>query len=73
MPTTKKRMNISLSTDVEKTIARLAKRDQVPEATKAVQLLRLALEIEGDAVWDRLASERDTSRAKFISHKEAWL
>ena len=50
----------------------LAKRDQVPRVTKAVDLLKTALEIEEDRVWDMLASKRDTKSAKFIPHKKAW-
>jgi predicted nucleic acid-binding protein len=72
MSTTKKRINISLSNELEKTIEKLAKRDEVPEATKASDLLRLAVEIEEDAVWDSIAKSRDTKDAKFLSHKKAW-
>jgi len=72
MTTTKKRINITLSKTEERAIAELAKRDQVPEATKAGELLRLALEIEEDQVWDRLASKRDVKGASFVSHKKAW-
>jgi len=72
MPTTKKRINITLSKAAEKAIAELAKRDQVPEATKAGELLRLALEIEEDQVWDRLATERMAVKRKTYSHEEVW-
>ncbi len=50
----------------------IAKRDQVPEATKAAELLRTALEIEEDEVLGEIASKRDIKKAKFISHKKAW-
>lgn len=72
MATTKKRINITLPPAEEEALSKLAKRDRVPEATKAAQLLRLALKIEEDEVWDSLASERDMKNTKFISHKEAW-
>lgn len=72
MPTTKKRINISLSPDMEKAIETLARRDDIPQATKAADLLRIALEIEEDQIWDTLASWRDTKRSRFISHKKAW-
>mgnify|MGYP001546733851 CR=1 FL=1 len=35
MPTTKKRVNISLAPESERLLARIAKRDNVPAATKA--------------------------------------
>ena len=72
MATTKKRINITLPPAEEEAISRLAKRDQVPEATKAAELLRRALEIEEDEVWDRIASERLKTSKKMLSHKEVW-
>ena len=72
MATTKKRINVSLSTDVEKAITKLAKRDQVPEATKAGELIRLALEIEEDQVLDGIATERYKTSKKMLLHKEVW-
>lgn len=72
MPTTKKRINISLSENMELAISKLAWRDQVPEATKAAELIRLALEVEEDGVWDKLATKRDTKNAKFLSRARAW-
>jgi len=72
MATIKKRINITLPKTAELAIAELAKRDQVPEATKAGELLRLALEIEEDQVLDSIASKRDKEGAKFVSHKNAW-
>lgn len=72
MLTAKKRINISLSRDVEKALERLAQRDHVPQATKAADLLQLALEFEEDQVWDKLAQRRDAAQAKFMSHERAW-
>jgi hypothetical protein len=72
MTTTKKRVNISISKAVENALGKLARRDEVPEATKAAELLRLAIELEEDQVLDAIASERDTKKAKFVSHKKAW-
>lgn len=72
MPTTKKRVNISLPEFTEDILFKLAKRDEVPEATKAAELIRIAIELEEDQVLDIIASKRDTSKAKFVSHKKAW-
>jgi len=72
MATTKKRINITLPPAEEEAISKLAKRDQVPEATKAAQLLRLALEIEEDEVWDQIATKRLKTSKKMLSHKEVW-
>lgn len=72
MTTVKKRINLSIGGDVEKMLGMLAKRDSVPQATKAVELLRIALEIEEDQVWTTVASTRDKKGARFISHEKAW-
>jgi hypothetical protein len=72
MPTTKKRVIISISKPVERALELLAKRDQVPQATKAGHLLETALELEEDRVWDQVATARDTKSARFVSHKKAW-
>lgn len=72
MPTAKKRLNISLSPDIEATIKRLSVRDKMPQATKITQLLQVALENEEDQLWDALAERRDEHNAKFIPHKKAW-
>ena len=72
MPTTKKRVNISLSLPIENILSKLAKRDDVPQATKAAELIRIGIEIEEDQVFDTIASERDIEKVKFVSHKKAW-
>jgi hypothetical protein len=72
MPTTKKRINISLSPDLDIMLSRVAKRDNLPEATKAVNLLEFALEIEEDLILDKIANDRDTLGARFMTHKQVW-
>ena len=72
MATSKKRINISLPKDIEIVLEELADRDNVPMATKAIELIKAAIEIDEDEIWAKLAEERDTKDAKFISHKEAW-
>jgi len=72
MPTTKHRLNISLSSNLEKALAYLAERDEVPQATKAAELLQRGLEVEEDEVWNAIAEKRDTPRARFVSPKQAW-
>jgi len=72
MATSKKRINISLPKDLEEVLTVLADRDDVPQATKAVQLLRLAVETDEDEVFGRIAEARDTKKSKFIPHTKAW-
>ena len=72
MATSKKRINVSLSKVSERTLSYLAKRDEMPEATKAAQLIDLALEIEEDSAWNAIAQKRDRKGAKFVGHNNAW-
>ena len=57
---------------MENMLAKLAKRDQVPQATKAAELIRVAIELEEDEVFNLIASKRDAEKVKFVSHKKAW-
>lgn len=72
MATTKNRLNISLSKELDEALSEISKRDKMPRATKAAELLRLALEIEEDKVWGMIAEERMKYKGKLISHKDAW-
>ncbi|KKU03890.1 MAG: hypothetical protein UX06_C0032G0030 [Candidatus Giovannonibacteria bacterium GW2011_GWA2_45_21] len=72
MPTLKTRINISVSDDLADALARIAKRDRMPKATKAALLLASALEIEEDSIWNTIAEKRERKDARFVSHKKAW-
>ena len=61
-----------MSDDLDKVITLLAKRDKVPQATKATELLKMAIEMEEDAVLEDIAKKRDTKNAEFVSHEKAW-
>jgi len=72
MPTTKTKLNITLSPTVEAAIKQLADRDRISRAGKVVELLPAALEIEKDRIWDELAHKRNTRGARFVPHKKVW-
>lgn len=73
MATTKDRINISVSKDTRKMLKQLAKRDQVPEATKAAHLIMEALELEEDRVLSAIADERlKNHKGRWLSHEEVW-
>jgi len=73
MPTSKARINVSISDELNSALKKLAFRDQVPTATKAERLLEIALEIEEDEVWDRIASQREKNKnSHYLSHNQAW-
>lgn len=68
----KKRINISVSGEIDQSLSKLAKRDQMPVATKALELIKKALQLEEDVVLDLLAEKRDTADAGYLSHQKAW-
>lgn len=68
----KKRINLSVSEDIDAVIKRLAERDSMPTASKALELIKKAIQIEEDDAFERLASERDTKSARYFSHARAW-
>jgi len=72
MPTTKTRINITLPREIKDALFKLAKRERIPEATKATKLIEIALELEEDQAWDKIALERDRKGSRFISHRNAW-
>jgi hypothetical protein len=72
MATTKKRLNVTLTPYLEGAIKTLAKRDSVPEATKAAELLKNAIEIEEDRILLEIALSRDTKDAKYIDEDTFW-
>ena len=72
MTTTKRRLNITLSPDIEKIITYIAKRDCVPEATKVSELLKVSLAMEEDKVFSVLSDKRLKEKCKKVTHKEIW-
>ncbi len=73
MPTTKHRVNLSVSTDMRLALQKLAKRDRTSVASKALDLMRLALEIEEDVMLFNLAESREAKKGKYVSHETAWV
>ncbi len=70
--TEKTRINITTERDVEMALKRAAKRDRVPVATKAAELLALALSLEEDIALGLIADNRQTMKVKYVSHQNAW-
>ncbi len=66
MPTLKTRVNLTVPDHINKTLVRIARRDRMPVATKTLQLLTTALEIEEDIAIAAMATERDTKHATWV-------
>jgi predicted DNA-binding protein len=73
MTTTKKRINISVSKETEAALKYLAKRDQEPLATKVIDLVEEALELEEDRMLSAIADERLANhKGRWLTHQEVW-
>ena len=72
MATSKRRLNITLPKDLSFFLKKIAIRDDVPEATKARQLIEMAMELEEDAYFSAIADRRARKSAGWMSHKEFW-
>jgi hypothetical protein len=72
MSTAKSRINVSVPDDVKAALIKLAKRDQLPTATKAVRLIELGLELEEDDIWDKIAAGRDRTDSRFHTHAQVF-
>ncbi|MEK7093640.1 MAG: hypothetical protein AAB927_04110 [Patescibacteria group bacterium] len=70
MATTKQRINISVTKSTAKALAYLAKREEVPVATKAGALLEFALEIEEDRMLSNIADERLKGKVRWIKDSD---
>jgi len=70
MPTTKQRINLTVSREVEESLTLLAKRERVQVATKALSLLTEAIEREEDALWVERAEERMKKKGKALTHTQ---
>lgn len=72
MATNKRRLNITLTPEMEDFISILAKRDKVPEATKVSQILAQALEEMEDQILLEIAEEREAEGGPYLSQEELW-
>lgn len=72
MTTLKRRLNITLTPEMEEFISILAKRDRVPEATKISQILKDALEEMEEQIWLEIVEEREMEGGPYVSHDEIW-
>lgn len=73
MPTLKQRINLAVPFQLCRTLTRIAKRDHTSVATKTLNLVRLALEIEEDAFLLSQATQREQKKVRFVSHEKAWV
>lgn len=69
MPTTKKRVYITISPDTENILSKLARKDKVPVATKATELLKIGIEtLLEDLALAEIADRRSKTKVKYIPY-----
>ena len=72
MPTKKRRINVTLSKDAAFFVQKLAVRDDMPIATKIAQMIEIAMEMEEDLYFSKIANERASLSKGTMSSKEFW-
>jgi hypothetical protein len=71
MSTIKTRINITVSKNLERVIASLAKRDTIPVATKARQMLESALDLEENTSLVEIIKRRE-KKGNFVPFATVW-
>ncbi len=72
MPTTKRRINITVDDEVYEALERLSVERAQPVAGVSLSLIEQALEYQEDAYFSRVADERLSRKRKRVSHAKAW-
>lgn len=72
MPTSKKRINISVDDAIYKALERLSIRRGESVAGTGLKLIEQALEFQEDLYFSRVADQRIKQNQKRISHHKAW-
>jgi len=73
MATTKQRINITADPEIEQALKSAAKRDNVPVATKAAELIQIGLALEEDLALSVIAELRSKKKGLYVPHDKAWL
>lgn len=68
----KKRIYISISSEIEDALEHISEKHNTPIASAASVLLQKAIEIEEDEIWEAVISERKSKNKKFYSDAQAW-
>jgi len=72
MPTTKRRINITIDDDVYEALKRLSNQRDQSVAGVGLSLIEEALEYQEDLHFSRIADKRMAQKQKRIAHDKAW-
>lgn len=72
MPTTKKRINITIADETYEALAKLSAKRAKSVSSVSLNLIEDALELQEDIYFSRVADERLSKPHKRIPHSKAW-
>jgi predicted DNA-binding protein len=75
MPTLKRRLNVTIpNPEFEKSLAVLAEKNQIPQATMLIKLAQMGMEEQEDYLIAKKIEQRmkENPTPKLISHEEFW-
>jgi metal-responsive CopG/Arc/MetJ family transcriptional regulator len=72
MPTDKKRVNVTLDSDLAKMIELKSKLDGKSMSQIIVEAVEEQLDLEEELAWSKVAKERREKTKSWHSHDEAW-
>jgi len=72
MPTTKKRINLTVEDDLFESLNKIAKKEKTSVASISHLLLEKALELQEDFYFSKVGEERLAKKSKKLSHEEIW-
>lgn len=72
MPSTKKRINLTVDDKTYAVLQTLSGKTQQKISTVSLNLIQQALELQEDIYFSKLADERLSQKQKRVSHDKAW-
>ena len=72
MPSTKKRINLTVDDKIYSVLETLSDKRQQKISTVSLNLIQQALELQEDIYFSKVADERLSQKQKRVSHDKAW-
>ena len=72
MPTTKKRINITIDDELYRSLDKLSKKENGTLSSVSLRLIERAVELEEDLYFSRQADKRLSKNEKRITHSKVW-
>ncbi len=72
MPTTKKRINITIDDELYRSLDKLSKKENGTLSSVSLRLIERAVELEEDLYFSRQADKRLSKNEKRVVHSKVW-